>query len=175
MIESRKIRDLSGLGSDVFRFTVRIGEAHVTIRQKIPTLSRNLGASRWKQRTGRIEVSGARDVPVRDRLSLSQRNAVGGSCHCRYLSKLRAGSVCSEPLAHERHAGISVRRQYDSNRLVLGHGTRLRQTAGPSVGRPPALVFISFYPLFGTARATAIFSARIDIITDSRRRLDELS
>jgi len=46
---------------------------------------------------------------------------------------------------------------------------------GPSVGRPPALVFISFYPLFGTARATAIFSARIDIITDSRRRLDELS
>src|SRR5438552_5211306 len=74
MIESRKIRDLSGLGSDVFRFTVRIGEAHVTIRQKIPTLSRNLGASRWKQRTGRIEVSAARDVPARDRPLLSSRS-----------------------------------------------------------------------------------------------------
>ena len=34
-------------------------------------LSRNLGASRWKQRTGRIEVSAARDVPARDRPLLS--------------------------------------------------------------------------------------------------------
>ena|SRR6266480_636447 len=36
-------------------------------------LTRNLGASRWKQRTGRTEVSAARDVPARDRRVLSQR------------------------------------------------------------------------------------------------------
>jgi len=34
------------------------------------TLSRNLGANFWKQRNGCAEVSAARDVPGRVRLSL---------------------------------------------------------------------------------------------------------
>jgi hypothetical protein len=39
MIESRKIRDRSGLGSDVFYFPIRIREAHLTVRQKMLTLA----------------------------------------------------------------------------------------------------------------------------------------
>jgi protein-S-isoprenylcysteine O-methyltransferase Ste14 len=39
----------------------------------VPTLSRNLGANRWKQRKRCAEVSAARDVPARDRLSLIWR------------------------------------------------------------------------------------------------------
>src|SRR2546427_3221948 len=48
-----------------------------TSNQNPLPLSRNLGASRWKQRTGRIEVSAARDVPARDRPLLSSEPSFG--------------------------------------------------------------------------------------------------